>query len=558
MYDLFLCLRYLRRRYLALIAVLAVALCVAMVLIVVSVMDGFLHKVETAAKGVFGDIIVDASSLSGIARYDEFIATLADEVPEIEAATPVIYSYGLLRIGPTYTEAVQICGVRMPERLAVTDFANGLFIQEGNRQATFDPPIDRVIARTREHMALIDRVHQTELDRPPDRRDNGLLEKLTIAAGNAPRMARLLERSKVLGDRVSAARAALSAEEDKPPAQRNAAEIERLADALDDARIELDRTVRGPDNRLILGVGIAGLSFRTPDGDTIRTVTPGRKIVLTLLPVGRGFLPTTITPNTRTFTAIDDVKTEVYTIDSKFVYVPFETLQILADMDARQDMDDPSSVDPARCSQIQIKVKPAYTSDARLVAVRKKVQAAWGRFTQTHRDAQHSVIIFHTWREKLQDFIGPIRKQRNLVTIMFGVISSVSVLLIFAIFYMIVVEKTRDIGVVRAVGGSAAGVARIFLGFGAATGVVGSVLGLTGGWFFVRYINEIQDALASWSPSLRVWERAVFMFDRIPNEVDPSVAVVIAVWAIASGLVGALIPAVRAAVMEPAEAVRYE
>jgi len=558
MYDLFLCLRYLRRRYLALIAVLAVAMCVAMVLIVVSVMDGFLRKVETAAKGVFGDIIVDASSLSGIGRYDEFIATLADEVPEVEAATPVIYSYGLLRIGPTYTEAVQICGIRMPDRLAVTHFAKGLFVQEGDGKATFDPPIDRVIARTREHVDLIDRVRQAELARPPHRRDDGLLEKLAVAAMNAPRMVHTLERSKVLRDRVAQARAALSAEKAKPPARQNPAEIERLADALDDHARELDRTVRGPANRLILGVGIAGLSFRTPDGDTIRTVTPGRKIVLTLLPVGRGFLPTTITPNTRTFTAIDDVKTEVYTIDSKFVYVPFETLQKLADMDARVDIDDPSNIDPARCSQIQIKVKPPYTSDARLVAVRKKIEAAWKRFTRTHRDAQHSVIIFHTWREKLQDFIGPIRKQRNLVTIMFGVISSVSVLLIFAIFYMIVVEKTRDIGVVRAVGGSAAGVARIFLGFGVATGVVGSMLGLAGGYVFVRYINEIQDALAAWSPSLRVWERSVFMFDRIPNEVDPAVAAVIAIWAIASGLVGALIPAVRAAVMEPAEAVRYE
>ena len=150
-----------------------------------------------------------------------------------------------------------------------------------------------------------------------------------------------------------------------------------------------------------------------------------------------------------------------------------------------------------------------------------------------------------------------MEKQRALVTIMFGIISSVSVLLIFAIFYMIVMQKTRDIGVIRAVGGSAPGVAQIFLAYGAATGLVGSILGLVGGYYFVRYINEIEDLLARWW-GFRVWERDVFLFERIPNEVDPAVALVIAVWAVASGLVGALIPAVRAAVMEPAEAVRYE
>ncbi|KKK80614.1 hypothetical protein LCGC14_2821720, partial [marine sediment metagenome] len=76
MYKLFLCLKYLRRRALAIIAVVSVMLCVFMVLISVSVMDGFLRKVEVAAKGLFGDIIVDATSLSGIGRYDEFISRL--------------------------------------------------------------------------------------------------------------------------------------------------------------------------------------------------------------------------------------------------------------------------------------------------------------------------------------------------------------------------------------------------------------------------------------------------------------------------------------------------
>ena len=59
MYKLFLCLRYLKRRYLALIAVLAVWLCVFMVLVVISVFNGFLELVETAAKGVMGDVIIE-------------------------------------------------------------------------------------------------------------------------------------------------------------------------------------------------------------------------------------------------------------------------------------------------------------------------------------------------------------------------------------------------------------------------------------------------------------------------------------------------------------------
>jgi len=311
---------------------------------------------------------------------------------------------------------------------------------------------------------------------------------------------------------------------------------------------------RPPEDHVILGLGIAGLSFRTSEGETVRLITPGYNVVLSLLPIGRG-MSSTITPNTRTFTVIDDAKTDVYTIDSKTVYVPFDTLQALADMGARTD--ERGRTDPARCSQIQIKVKTEYASDRKLVEVRRKVETAWGQFVREHPEALQSHVFVQTWRERLDKFIGPIEKQRTLVTLMFGIISFVSVLLIFAIFYMIVTQKVRDLGVIRAVGGSSMGVAEIFLGFGAATGLVGSVAGLVVGCLFVRYINEIQDWLAAWF-SFRVWDRDVFMFDRIPNQVDVSVAVVIALWAIASGLIGALIPSVRAAVMEPVEAIRYE
>ena len=55
-------------------AMIGVALCVAMLLIAVSVMNGFLHKIEVAAKGLFGDIVVEPSSYSGMGYYDEFIA----------------------------------------------------------------------------------------------------------------------------------------------------------------------------------------------------------------------------------------------------------------------------------------------------------------------------------------------------------------------------------------------------------------------------------------------------------------------------------------------------
>ena len=61
--------------------------------------------------------------------------------------------------------------------------------------------------------------------------------------------------------------------------------------------------------------------------------------------------------------------------------------------------------------------------------------------------------------------LGAVQKEKGLLTFLFGVISVVAVVLILVIFYMIVLEKTRDIGTLRALGASQLGIASIFLGY---------------------------------------------------------------------------------------------
>ena len=62
-------------------------------------------------------------------------------------------------------------------------------------------------------------------------------------------------------------------------------------------------------------------------------------------------------------------------------------------------------------------------------------------------------------------------------------------------FFMIVVEKTRDIGILKSLGASSRGVMSIFLGYGLSLGVVGSGVGVVLGLLFVWNINEIASVI---------------------------------------------------------------
>ncbi|MCJ7545151.1 MAG: FtsX-like permease family protein [Phycisphaerae bacterium] len=559
MYKLFLCLRYLRSRIIAYFAVLGVALCVAMMLIVVSVMNGFLDRVEKAAKGLFGDIVVEASSAHGMGLYDEFVAELRGKVAAVQAASPFIVNTCFIQVpgNSEWSQVVQAAGIRLPERAAVTDFAQGLHYQQGQPAPSFDPDVGLLLARQEELVKSLEAMaNPLRADESPsaealvlrDRLDNAILSHLWSrsilrTAGGRQQDIRDLQA------RLDAAYAASHGE----PTEQTDQLDRRLEELVEKANFQ------PPPYHVILGLGIGGLSFRTPEGQTIRLLMPGQRLAVSLIPLGRLSAAANLSLTTKVFTVVDDCRTDVASIDSEIIYLPFETLQRMSGMEAKVDPEDPNKIAiPARCNQIHIKAAPdVAANERRLAAVCGQVQAAWNDFRARYGERIGADASVMTWRQRQASLVGPIEKQRTLTVIMFGIISLVSVVLIFVIFYMIVFQKTKDIGVLKAVGASSSGVAGIFLAYGAAVGLVGSILGTIGGYYFVRHINAIQDAVDQWF-GFRVWERDVFMFEKIPNEVQLVPALLIVAGAIVAGLLGAIIPALRAARMQPVEALRYE
>jgi len=532
-YSPFLAVRLLQRKRIAFFSLGAVTLCVAMVLIVVSVMGGFLDMVRERSHRLLGDLVMDAGGIQGFPLYEEFIGEIL-RWPEIEAATPVIYSYGLLRLPyRNRTVPVQVVGIRLDQQHRVTGFRDLLFYDEWYPGTTHlgeqAQPVYGLDAEGRP-------VLPEELERALRRSKKW--QQLQADPAKVARYTRLPFRvfpgpGVYAGNDFASGEAMLFKPAWRPP--------------------------RLPG--IIIGRDI--IATRTSTGEYYRSWScpRGCKVTLTLLPLTRRTAAVSATgPQTKAFRYVDDSRTGIYNIDSMNVYVDFDLLQELLEMGRLERAAEAGGgyVRP-RCSQIQIRVAPGYD----LQTVKTKLQRFWQAWAIPQADdpvdqSLMSDVQVQTWEERQRPFISAVEKEKILMLILFGVISVVAIFLILCIFYMIVMEKTRDIGIIKSVGGSAGGVAAVFLSYGAAIGVVGAALGVAIGTVFVRYINEVQDWLARLHPELRVWKADVYSFDYIPNTVKFSDAAVIAVIAVLAAVLGALVPAIIAARKHPVEALRYE
>lgn len=253
---------------------------------------------------------------------------------------------------------------------------------------------------------------------------------------------------------------------------------------------------------------------------------------------------------TQTFWYVDDCESGLWDVDRSSVYVDFDELQQLCWM-AGQDGK------AARASEIRIKLSEGVP----LEEGRETVAAAWQEFVlQKKADGQAGLLSdvkVQSWQQYRRDSIAPLEREKSLMIMVFCMMALVVVFIVFAIFYMIVTERIKDLGIIRTVGGSGWSMGQVFLGYGVLVGIVGAVVGTALGGAIVLNSNEIEGWLHKhfgfqlWSPDLAYMER-------IPDVVNWQEATVIGLAAVLAAVLGAAAPARRAAKLEVIEALQVE
>ena len=241
------------------------------------------------------------------------------------------------------------------------------------------------------------------------------------------------------------------------------------------------------------------------------------------------------------FNLADVVQTGFYEFDQSFVMLP------IAELSKTLYPDNPTSA-----NLFHIRLAEGADEERAIPIIR----GLWNQFAQDKYYWYGSASITSTKQFYIQ-MIAEYKKQMNVLLMIFGLVSMGIILLVFCIFYLIVMTRRKDIGILKSCGLSSPSVAGLFVLFGMVVGVVGAIAGIGLGWLIIDNINAIENAIA-YVFGFKLWKASSYMFSQIPNTMHWGSVLWITTAGVVAAAVGSLIPAVAAARVKPVETLQYE
>jgi lipoprotein-releasing system permease protein len=518
MYKLLLSWRYLRTRYIALASIISVTLGVATLIVVNSVMAGFSKEMNTRLHGILSDLVLESHSLDGFADphwHMEQIRKICGD--EVVGMTPVIHVPALLRIpfrGDYHTRQINLIGVDQTTYADVSDFSQYLLHPENKQKLSFLLR-DAGYAPNRK-------------DFPPSGWEHRRMQAMYEKALEEQR------REIAATENTAGATAANNAPPADPYASMVPADPYSNDNETGDAGTVFDPATE-QNTGMILGIATCSIRGRDAEGGVrdYYLCRPGDDVQVYFPNAGGSPKPVSCS-----LTVVDLYESKMSEYDATFAFMPIEKLQEL------RGMFDPLT-NTTYVTSIQMKLRPG----ADLNAVRDKLRAAFPPEQYPYR--------IETWRDLQGPLLAAVRMETTILNILLFLIIAVAGFGILATFFMIVVEKTRDIGVLKALGAPSRGVMSIFLSYGVSLGAVGSGVGLVLGLLFVTNINDIAKAL-EWVTGREVFDPTVYYFQEIPTSIQPTMVVGVMVGSVLIAVLASVLPALRAARLHPVAALRYE
>lgn len=161
------------------------------------------------------------------------------------------------------------------------------------------------------------------------------------------------------------------------------------------------------------------------------------------------------------------------------------------------------------------------------------------------------------WMQMNKNILFALKTEKIVMFIILTLIVLVAAFGIASTLFMVVMEKNRDIAILKSMGATAASIMKIFVLEGLIIGIIGTVFGVISGLLIALNLEPIISLIQKVTGQ-NFFNKDIYYLDRFPSLVVPSDVVLISVTAVLISFLATLYPAWQASRMLPAEALRYE
>jgi len=246
-------------------------------------------------------------------------------------------------------------------------------------------------------------------------------------------------------------------------------------------------------------------------------------------PAGGISTPMGMVPRMKKFVVVGIYESGFYEYDSKLAFLSLKSCQDFLDMG--------DSV-----SGIDIVVNDIYKADVIARSIQNRLGFPF--FTQN-------------WMQMNKNLFSALRLEKRVMFIILSLIVLVAAFNIISALIMVVMEKNKDIAILKSMGATSATIMKIFIYQGLIVGVVGTFFGCIAGLLIALNLQKIS-LFVEKIFNFKILPGDVYYLSELPSKVNYGDVVTIVIGTILICFISTIYPSFRASRLDPAEALRYE